>query len=216
MKIAEVSHNDLKPANYLINWPERCDPDISNIQVFLTDFGMADKPGGTPIYCAPENFTDATPGVSDLFSLGRIFTNLISESKALFYNLIFYVFENEDDLMETKRILRKFPIFMLIKSMTEVEKNMRIEIEKIEDKLLEIKIEIITTSLLMENGLSHDILNHFKDSSDEVNQMLEQSKFSAGVIEHENQSAMISASKLLNSKISCQIHTQGYNYFINL
>ena len=123
LKAANVSHNDLKPANFVVNWPQGVSPTVSNLEVFLTDFGMADKKGGTPIYSSPEILTDPTPGVSDLYSLGRVFTYLSCKAARLFFYLIFFGIENQTDLATVKTTLNSIPITNLIMKMTEVDQS---------------------------------------------------------------------------------------------
>ena len=41
-------------------------------QIYLTDFGLAEKKGGTPVFASPECFDDSKHN-SDIFSLGRVF-----------------------------------------------------------------------------------------------------------------------------------------------
>ena len=45
----EMIHRDVKPTNILV---------ISESKVCLGDFGMMNKKGGTPIFCAPEQLND--------------------------------------------------------------------------------------------------------------------------------------------------------------
>ena len=42
-------HKDVKPTNILV---------VSEFKVCLGDFGMMNKKGGTPIFCAPEQLND--------------------------------------------------------------------------------------------------------------------------------------------------------------
>jgi len=135
LQAAKVSHNDIKPANFVVDWPQRESPTISNLKIYLTDFGMADKHGGTPIYSSPEILTNPTPGVSDLYSLGRLFTFLICEDSRLFFYLIFFGIENQADLASVKTTMNSIPIMKLILKMTEVDQRKRIPIDQVIEQM---------------------------------------------------------------------------------
>ena len=71
------THNDVKPQNFLVKFKN--DPsDITQIEIALTDFGMADSDskGGTPIFASPECF-EKTDTKSDIFSFGRLMLFLL-------------------------------------------------------------------------------------------------------------------------------------------
>ena len=129
---AKVCHNDIKPSNFLADWPQGATPDVTNLTIYLTDFGMVDKAGGTPVYCSPEGLTGTTAGISDMFSMGRVFTYLVMEDKTLFYTLVFTSILNQSDLVSVQRVMTLFPILELIKEMTHIEKNKRITIPQVE------------------------------------------------------------------------------------
>ena len=75
-------HNDIKPQNFLVklkNGPT----DLNQIEIVLTDFGMADpkdgkmtSKGGTPIFASPECF-ERKEKKSDIFSCGRVILFLL-------------------------------------------------------------------------------------------------------------------------------------------
>ena len=148
MAAANVSHNDIKPANFLADWPQGESPDITNLTIYLTDFGMADRAGGTPVYCSPEGLTETTPGLSDMFSLGRVFTFLVMEDRSLFYTLVFTTILDSAHHKTIRNVMTSFPILNLIAGMTHVEQNKRLKIEGGLKKLFFINedynLEIIT------------------------------------------------------------------------
>ena len=132
-----------------MNWPQGESPSISNLQVYLTDFGMVDRAGGTPVYCSPEGLTGAAPGISDTFSLGRVFTFLVMENRCLFYTLVFYTIADSTFLRCIRNILASFPIFNLIREMTHFDKNKRISIDQVEQRLVNMNIKIIQKSNIL-------------------------------------------------------------------
>ena len=78
------THNDVKPQNFLVKFKNGYDSkdltknDLSQIEIVLTDFGMADddSKGGTPVYASPECF-EKTDTKSDVFSFGRLILFLL-------------------------------------------------------------------------------------------------------------------------------------------
>ena len=203
-----MSHNDIKPANYLIDWPKEKKLNADNVVIVLTDFGMANEAGGTPIFCSPENLSKTVPGISDLFSLGRVFTRMIMENKLMFYNFIFYIFDEPEDLENAKNSLKSFPIINLIKKMTEVEIEKRITLEKADKLLSKIDLEIISFQLLIDRGFPAYILENFNSAESEIIQMKHESKMSYRIIDPEKEKLEL-VSSLANSKISKELHDQG-------
>ena len=153
LAVANLCHNDIKPSNYLTDWPQGQTPTTSNLKIYLTDFGMVDRSGGTPVYSSPEGLTSAVPGVSDMFSLGRVFTFLIMEDRSLFYILTFFSIKNSSHLQFIRNFMTSFPIMNLIKEMTHIDANKRIRIAQVEQRLTNMNIEIMTrTSIASELG----------------------------------------------------------------
>ena len=147
---ANVSHNDIKPSNYLIDWPEGEVPTISNLKIYLTDFGMVDQAGGTPIFCSPDILTGAKPGVSDMYSMGRLFLFLVVENRELFYSVIFMSIPDKSLCNRTRKIFESFPIINLIKRMTHIDPAERISIEDVNQELssAELQLQVITTHMI--------------------------------------------------------------------
>ena len=157
---ANVSHNDVKPSNFLTDWPQGTTPKISNLKIYLTDFGMVDRAGGTPIYCSPEGLTGAIPGLSDMYSLGRVFTFLVCENRDLFIWQIFFPLKNEVDAIKIRSIIESFPIMKLIKKMTHIDRNQRISITEV-DRVLsstDLDLELVTVEAMVNKGLEQIIV----------------------------------------------------------
>ena len=72
------THNDIKPQNFLVKFNDSNKSDLTQIEIALTDFGMADadSKGGTPVYASPECF-GKTETKSDVFSFGRLILFLL-------------------------------------------------------------------------------------------------------------------------------------------
>ena len=169
---ANVSHNDIKPSNYLADWPQGQAPTVTNLKIYLTDFGMVDQSGGTPVFCSPEGLTGATLGLSDLFSLGRVYLFLVLEDRSLFYSLLFESILTSKRLRATRKVLKAYPILNLITEMTHFEKDKRIKIPQVGQRLANINLEIITKAIIESElkAQGHEISNeHF-----EVEQMLKE------------------------------------------
>ena len=57
-----TTHNDIKPQNYLVKFLTK-KKDLMKTEIVLTDFGLADSRGGTPLFASPEvGFTIDTFG----------------------------------------------------------------------------------------------------------------------------------------------------------
>ena len=88
-------HNDIKPQNYLVKFTKG-ENDLSQIEIVLTDFGLAgsDNKGGTPVFASPECLAnpDRKNKSTDIFSLGRVYLFMILPKKEflefLFVSLI--------------------------------------------------------------------------------------------------------------------------------
>lgn len=69
--------------------------DLTQIEVALTDFGMADPStkGGTPVYASPEWF-EKTDTKSDIFSFGRLILFMLL-SKEQFMKWLYIPINNQ-------------------------------------------------------------------------------------------------------------------------
>ena len=148
-----LSHNDLKPQNYLVDWPQNQPPSIQNVKIWLSDFGLVDRRGGTPVYACPECFHGSIVGKSDLFSLGRLFTFMVTENKSIFYDLLFLPIQSQTDQYAIRGILRKIPILNFILGMTKVNPNDRCSIANVRNFLIQNpNVAIVSRALLQQEG----------------------------------------------------------------
>ena len=74
---------------------ENGENDLTQIEIALTDFGMADadSKGGTPVYASPECF-EKTDTKSDIFSFGRLILFLLL-TKEQFMKWLYIPIKNE-------------------------------------------------------------------------------------------------------------------------
>ena len=127
-------HNDIKPQNYLIKFLNGKN-DVSQIEIVLTDFGLAgsDSKGGTPIFASPECLAnpDRKDKSTDIFSLGRVFLfAIISNEKFLEFLFVPLITGEKEEIME---LIKNQPILNLISKMMRI-KN-RIELHELRKEL---------------------------------------------------------------------------------
>ena len=127
-------HNDIKPQNYLVKYLNG-DNDLSNVEIVLTDFGLAgsDMKGGTPIFASPECLAnpDRKDRSTDVFSLGRVFLFMILP-KEQFLEFLFVPITNGKKERITE-LIEKVPILSLISKMMQIGK--RLDLQAIRNEL---------------------------------------------------------------------------------
>ena len=154
-------HNDIKPQNYLVKL-RNGDSNLSNIEVVLTDFGLAgsQSKGGTPIFASPECLAnpDRKDKSSDIFSLGRVFLMMILP-KEQFLEFLFIPLTKggKEEIME---LIENIPIFDLLSKMMRIKK--RIDLSTIREELQSIFINVKNL------GLDVAISNIIKKSASEL------------------------------------------------
>ena len=121
-------HNDIKPQNYLVKFLNG-DTDLSDIEIVLTDFGLAgsDSKGGTPIFASPECLADAErkDKSTDVFSLGRVFLfMMLPKDKFLEFLFVPLTLGGKEKIM---RLIEKEPILNLISKMIQIEKRSNLQ-----------------------------------------------------------------------------------------
>ena len=145
-----LTHNDLKAQNYLVDWPQNQPPSIQNVKIWLSDFGLVDRRGGTPVYASPECFHGSIVGKSDLFSLGRLFTFMVTEDKSIFYALLFLPIQSQTDQNTIRRILGGIPILNFILGMTKVNPNGRCPLPSVGTFLTQNSNVVIVSQALLQ------------------------------------------------------------------
>lgn len=172
---------------------------------------MVDRAGGTPVFCSPEGLTGTTPGVSDMFSLGRLFTFLVMKDKHLFYSFLFSPILDSTHRQAIRNVMRSFPILELIEKMTDIDQIQRAKIPHVESELEKIKsnnnLEIITRAAI-EFKLTQSeakFLHSFV-----VDQMMKESKYICKLLKQETKlEDRVPAKFQLNSQLSKNLHDQG-------
>ena len=109
--------------------------DLSNIEIVLTDFGLAgsESQGGTPIFASPECLANPNrkDKSSDIFSLGRVYLMMIlPKEKFLEFLFVSLTKGGKEEIME---LIEKEPILNLISKMMRIKK--RIDLQTIRKEL---------------------------------------------------------------------------------
>ena len=93
-------------------------------QIYLTDFGLSEKKGGTPVFASPECF-DESKHNSDIFSLGRVFLFIILSKSSFLLWLYLPIDKNLKSSVEAD--INDEPIFKLISNMTKMKNRFNIK-----------------------------------------------------------------------------------------
>ena len=93
-------------------------------QIYLTDFGLSEKKGGTPVFASPECF-DESKHNSDIFSLGRVFLFIILSKSSFLLWLYLPIDKNLKSTVEAD--INDEPIFKLISNMTKMKNRFNIK-----------------------------------------------------------------------------------------
>ena len=134
----DQTHNDIKPQNFLVKFKNGPN-DLTQIQIVLTDFGMAglDSKGGTPIFSSPECLASIERKYQpDIFSLGRVFLFVVLPKK-LFLEFLFVPISSQAAIKNINDAIFCEPIFYLISKMIKIKK--RIGVQDIKNRLRKIK-----------------------------------------------------------------------------
>ena len=110
----------------------------------------------TVMFSAPEFSHGNIPGMSDIYSLGRLFL-FMSTQKEIFYKLLFLPIESEEVLKKISSSLQKIEIISLVSKMTMFEPKERPKTEEIRQILQNCEpIDFVNSDLLLECGFPID------------------------------------------------------------
>ena len=129
-KAHNISHNDLKPENFLFEIEEN-----DEFKIVLTDFGQVNSFGGTPGYASPENFGVPIVSKSDSWSLGKCLLFLYTTDE------VFKCLTQIPIIQDARAFATRDEKNQMLKSLDEFERNNSI-------------IEMIKTSLLVIGNVS--------------------------------------------------------------
>ena len=121
LQAAGVSHNDIKPANILVDYGDQ-----TTYKIYIGDFGQADQLGGTPGWTPPEFIDPRVPGVSDMYSFGLVFLYVLCENDEIFYSIRDNFINDNDAKQKWFLDLMKNPVIKLVQRMTEPDHKDRI------------------------------------------------------------------------------------------
>ena len=148
LKVAGKSHNDLKPGNVLYKRNH-------GFEIRISDFGQANKSGGTPGWTAPV-FENRQPGKEDVYSMGWVILWLMCESKELFYALRDNFVKNVNRLWVGN--FRNLPEIQLVLKMTDLLNPLSVDEVKIEWQKIMPSLQLITKLRLGRLGVPVTLL----------------------------------------------------------
>ena len=139
-----TTHNDIKPQNFLVKFCTK-KKNLMKIEIMLTDFGLTDSRGGTPLFASPEVgftidtfrkiffhrnvnpskcFSESRTMNSDLFSLGRLFLFILLPKK-MFLKFLCMPIEPKQK-SDAVKLIQSYPLLQLITEMTRASKRISI------------------------------------------------------------------------------------------
>ena len=128
LQAAGVSHNDIKPANILVDNDSQI-----GYKIYIGDFGQADQLGGTPGWTPPEFINPRVPGVSDMYSFGMVILYVLCENKEIFFALRNNFVSAQDKQSNWYKDFHQRPEIRLITQMIKVEPSERISFKHLKD-----------------------------------------------------------------------------------
>ena len=109
---SKCCHNDLKPENVLFNYN-------GNFEIRISDFGKADRSGGTPGWTWPKFLTERKPGKSDVYSVALLMLYTMCEDREVFYRIRNNYVQNCGQKWLTD--FRNDPFMMLVNDMMDLK-----------------------------------------------------------------------------------------------
>lgn len=114
--------------------------------LYIADFGLVNKKGGTPIYMAPEAFVRPVPGLSDVYSLGLhsckkfsdIFlgmTLLFAVSEPRVMTILLYYPVDQSFAYSADKFVDSFDVLRLVRSMVQPRPTERPSIDKVKSAI---------------------------------------------------------------------------------
>ena len=164
LRDAGKSHNDLKPGNVLyrrrkMSFLKFVSSSFRNVnveyEIRISDFGQANKSGGTPGWTAPK-FKNRQPGKEDVYSMGWVFLWMMCESKGLFYALRDNFVENPNLQWVAK--FRNLPEIQLVLKMTDLWNPLSVDDVKTQWQKIMPVVQLITKSRLRHLGVPSTLL----------------------------------------------------------
>ena len=170
----DQTHNDIKPANFLVKFKNGSN-DLTQIEIVLTDFALADSDskGGTPIFASPECF-EKKEKMSDIFSFGRLILFLLLTKKQ-FVKWLFVPIKSKTRALslKTKRLTidGSTDCLNLISRMMLLTKRINLKLAReIFNQLRQKSIIKLTDTLVnsIETIINEEMSNNFNDYMSEL------------------------------------------------
>ena len=149
LKDAGKSHNDLKPGNILFRRVN------NRLDIRISDFGQANKSGGTPGWTAPI-LRNRQPGKEDVYSMGWVILYMMCESKELFYALRDNFIKSPNQNWVAN--FRNLPEIQLVLRMTDLLNPPSVDDVRAEWQKMMANVQLITTTRLHQLGVPSTLL----------------------------------------------------------
>ena len=122
----------------------------NQLDIRISDFGQANKSGGTPGWTAPK-FEGRQPGKEDVYSMGWVILWMMCESKELFYALRDNFVNNVNQQWVAK--FRSLPEIQLVLKMTDLLNPLSVDDVKTQWQKIMPNVQLITISRLRQLGV---------------------------------------------------------------
>ena len=159
-----LAHLDIKPKNILLLMEH------GKIKTSkLGDFGLLGRAGGTPLYCSPEQLSDAEIEKSDVFGFGVTILKMVCNKDVSLVMLSLPITQT------TLRndILKNLPILMIIEKMLRVNPDDRPTFKQVESILTNQFPKVEITQQELQNQTKHNISDLFDPIADRIISMID-------------------------------------------